>query len=230
MLRWSLLFGLVLSVQSQYAMRSNSASTPLVWLRSSIPAANRFTGFPTGGTCQKTQPDVFGAGPFENGYGDTAGNAPVPYPIRFNLLVSPSAQSSPIDEQLLVYGIVRDTNCIPLAGYRVQIWSASRNAIYSSSAQQSYRGAAITDAEGKFSFQTVFPAPYSNRPSHLHVEVWRPGTQTPAEGIITTQYYFAGDRFLSFDSGSSQAEPSRILNWSERSPEGRVIVRPIITV
>lgn len=116
----------------------------------------------------------------------------------------------------------------------VEIWSASRSATYTSSAQESYRGAAITDASGAFSFKTVLPAAYPNgyqdRPKHLHIEVWAPGTQAPQRGILVTQYYFRGDPYIPADRGANTAESARILDWSQRSPAGKIVVRPQIVV
>jgi protocatechuate 3,4-dioxygenase beta subunit len=116
----------------------------------------------------------------------------------------------------------------------VEIWGASMAAVYTSSVQQSYRGAAITDASGTFSFKTVLPAAYLNenkyRPKHLHIEVWAPGTQTPTKGVLVTQYYFKGDSYISADLGASKAESARILDWTERTPVGKIVVRPTIIV
>lgn len=196
------------------------------------PEAVRRSG--TGSRCTKTSTDYYGAGPFEFGFGETANNSPKAYPVRYDLLVSSTAKSTPDNRQLLVYGTLVNEDCSPLQGYRVEIWSASQAAIYTSSVEQSYRGAAITDRDGAFSFKTVLPAAYLNgkqyRPKHLHIEVWAPGKQTPAPGILTTQYYFADDQYISSDAGASRAEAARILKWSERSPAGKIIVRPKIVV
>lgn len=94
----------------------------LALLLSSVPALGTFLGSflapQTGSRCPKTSTDAYGAGPFAYGFGETVHNFPVPYPIRYDLLVSQTAQSCPVNEQLLVYGTLTNTNCAPLAGYR----------------------------------------------------------------------------------------------------------------
>jgi len=67
--------------------------------------------------------------------------------------------------------------CTPLEGYAVYIWHCDRSGLYSLyssgvTAQNYLRGVQVTDANGKVTFTTIFPACYSGRMPHIHVEVY----------------------------------------------------------
>jgi len=69
-----------------------------------------------------------------------------------------------------------DASCADLAGYAVYVWHCDRDGEYSlyTRADQNYlRGVQETDANGVASFTTIFPACYSGRMPHIHVEVYR---------------------------------------------------------
>jgi len=68
-------------------------------------------------------------------------------------------------------------NCAALAGAAVYLWHCDRDGHYSmyseSVENQNYlRGVQQTDASGKVTFQTIFPACYSGRWPHMHFEVY----------------------------------------------------------
>jgi len=48
-----------------------------------------------------------------------------------------------------------------------------------------YWGAAITGADGTFSFKTILPGPYEPRPAHIHYKVWK-----DSKLVLTSQIYF----------------------------------------
>lgn len=83
-------------------------------------------------------------------------------------------------------GYVVDTSCRPLANARVEIWQASAQGVYDNSGY-TLRGWVLTDASGRFTFQTVIPGEYPCRTEHIHVKVTPTGGST-----LTTQMYFPG--------------------------------------
>jgi protocatechuate 3,4-dioxygenase beta subunit len=67
--------------------------------------------------------------------------------------------------------------CAPLEGYAIYIWHCNRDgnySLYSSGVQnENYlRGVQVTDANGQVTFTTIFPACYSGRYPHIHIEVY----------------------------------------------------------
>jgi protocatechuate 3,4-dioxygenase beta subunit len=67
--------------------------------------------------------------------------------------------------------------CAPLAGHPVYVWHCDRNGDYSMYAErlagENYlRGVQLSDASGRVSFETIFPACYSGRYPHIHLEVY----------------------------------------------------------
>lgn len=70
-----------------------------------------------------------------------------------------------------------DEACNPLAGHAIYLWHCDRNGDYSlytgaAKAENYLRGVQVTDADGKLSFQSIFPACYSGRWPHIHFEVF----------------------------------------------------------
>jgi protocatechuate 3,4-dioxygenase beta subunit len=64
-----------------------------------------------------------------------------------------------------------------LSGAAVYLWHCDRNGAYSlydeSIADQNFlRGVQVSDAQGRLSFETIFPAAYSGRWPHMHFEVY----------------------------------------------------------
>lgn len=119
-------------------------------------------------------------------------------------------------EFIRVSGRVLDAECKPVAGALVDLWQADDNRRYRhpadpNPAQQDPNlqgwGQAVTDADGRYSFLTIKPAPYplallAGRPDesagyrtrHIHCRVSKRGY---AE--FTTQMYFAGERLNDVD-------------------------------
>lgn len=68
-------------------------------------------------------------------------------------------------------------SCASLAGYAVYIWhcdEAGRYSLYSSgvTGENYLRGVQVTDSSGHVTFTTIFPACYSGRWPHIHVEIY----------------------------------------------------------
>ncbi|MEU4245556.1 intradiol ring-cleavage dioxygenase [Actinoplanes sp. NPDC026619] len=73
--------------------------------------------------------------------------------------------------------VINNLSCAPLAGVAVYAWHCDklgRYSLYSSGAtNENYlRGIAATDATGKVTFTTIYPAAYSGRWPHIHFEVY----------------------------------------------------------
>jgi len=87
-----------------------------------------------------------------------------------------------------------NTTCALLTGYAIYIWHCNRDgeySLYSSGIQtENYlRGVQVTDGNGQVTFQTIFPACYSGRYPHIHVEVYKTlaSATGQANAILTTQ-------------------------------------------
>ena len=92
-------------------------------------------------------------------------------------------------------GQVTDVQARPLAGCMVEIWQCDEGGHYhhpgdGDRADPDFQGfgRVLTDAQGRFRFRTLRPAPYSGRTPHIHLKL----RQGPRE-LLTTQLYVAGD-------------------------------------
>lgn len=90
--------------------------------------------------------------------------------------------------------IVSASTCVPVANRAVYLWhcdQAGRYSLYSSGAtSQNYlRGVQETDANGKVTFTSIFPACYSGRWPHIHFEVYPslPAATSVNNKIATSQ-------------------------------------------
>ncbi len=114
-------------------------------------------------------------------------------------------------QPLQLDGQLRDTAGDPVAGATIELWQTDVQGIYlhpndprvdeRDAYFQSY-GEALTDDAGAFSFRTIFPGLYEDRPRHLHVKVKLDGAE-----LLTTHIYFAGDPELATDSQTAGLGP-----------------------
>jgi protocatechuate 3,4-dioxygenase beta subunit len=77
---------------------------------------------------------------------------------------------------LTIHGLVLDPSGKPAAGVEVFAYHTDSNGIYAQTGASDpwrLKGWAVTDAQGRFEFHTIRPAPYPNRPipAHVHVTV-----------------------------------------------------------
>ena len=84
--------------------------------------------------------------------------------------------------------------CAALAGHAVYLWQNDQAGLYSMYSsgvtEQNYlRGVQVSDAQGRVSFQTIFPGCYAGRWPHLHFEVFRSlaAASRGAHSVLTSQ-------------------------------------------
>jgi protocatechuate 3,4-dioxygenase beta subunit len=102
-------------------------------------------------------------------------------------------------DPLVLSGVVRDADCVPVANAVVELWQANPAGDYDTDTDEKrYYGQIATDAQGRYSFKSLVPGRYLNagqyRPAHLHMKVWTGDTER-----LTTQIYFAGDPYNEVD-------------------------------
>lgn len=89
--------------------------------------------------------------------------------------------------RLTIRGYVLTVDCKWIPGTRLEFWQADANGEYD---LQGYRlrGHVFTDENGRYQIETILPARYAGRPTHIHVMVLAPG-----QPGLTTQLYFPED-------------------------------------
>ncbi len=91
-----------------------------------------------------------------------------------------------------------NASCADLSGYAVYVWHCDRDgeySLYGATTQNYLRGVQETDANGLVTFTTIFPACYSGRMPHIHIEVYRSTTTATSytNKLKTTQLAFPTD-------------------------------------
>lgn len=123
-------------------------------------------------------------------------------------------------ERLRLDGVVLADDCTTvLAGAGLDVWQADAAGGYhepAAAGSEPYRlrGKLAAAADGTWALDTIRPGNYrldasSWRPAHVHVTVTHPGYRP-----LTTQLYFAGDRYLPPNDGCTTCgsdDPARIL-------------------
>lgn len=89
-------------------------------------------------------------------------------------------------ERILLTGYVLDTNCAPIPEAVVDFWQADAEGVYDNVGYR-LRGYTSTDAEGRYTMETILPGEYPGRPPHIHVKI-----QPPGGAVLTSQLYFPG--------------------------------------
>ena len=89
-------------------------------------------------------------------------------------------------------------SCAALSGYAIYVWHCDRDgeySLYGETDQNYLRGVQETDASGVVTFTTIFPACYSGRMPHIHIEVYRSETTATSytNKLKTTQLAFPVD-------------------------------------
>ena len=92
----------------------------------------------------------------------------------------------------VVTGTVKSaSDCAPLADARIEWWAANPKGEY----DDEHRATQKADKEGRYRYETDFPARYPGRPLHLHVRVTASGHRP----LVTQIYPKAGQPSLAFD-------------------------------
>ncbi len=95
--------------------------------------------------------------------------------LKTSLITGNVAAGVPLTIELTL--VDSAASCTPLPGYAIYLWHCNREGLYSMysngvTAEDYLRGVQVTDASGKVSFQSVFPACYSGRWPHAHFAVY----------------------------------------------------------
>jgi protocatechuate 3,4-dioxygenase beta subunit len=142
--------------------------------------------------CNPTTLDYYGEGPF---YTE---NPPLLENGQLADIYEPGTR-------LIITGRVHNLDCteiIPDA--LIDIWHANDAGAYDN-AGYNLRGQVLSNSQGFYMFETVYPGNYPNggsyRPSHIHLKITPPGFDT-----LTTQLYFSGDPYIETDAAASITE------------------------
>lgn len=102
--------------------------------------------------------------------------------------LSGTAAGVALDIELTLVNV--NASCAPLAGYAIYVWHCDPDGEYSlyTAADQNYlRGVQETDANGKVTFQSIFPGAYLGRWPHIHFEMFSSlAGATSASGKVAT--------------------------------------------
>jgi protocatechuate 3,4-dioxygenase beta subunit len=88
---------------------------------------------------------------------------------------------------LTITGRVLSATCLPIVSAKLDFWQADNSGNYDNRGYR-LRGHQFTNAEGRFTLQTIVPGLYPGRTRHIHVKV-----QAPTKPVLTTQLYFPGE-------------------------------------
>lgn len=120
---------------------------------------------------------------------------------------------------LIVEGFVTDTQCRPIAGAVIDLWSCDGEGVYDNDGFR-LRGHQFTDLNGYYRFSTVRPVAYKAgfawRTPHIHVKVQGRNTS-----LLTTQLYFPDEPLNRRDSIFDKALLLG-MSSSERGNDGLV--------
>ena len=113
----------------------------------------------------------------------------------------------------------------PLSGALVEVWQCDEHEHYDNTSDDYlFRGAAKTDAKGKYYFRTIVPVPYKAsptqwRPAHIHFRISSANHQD-----LITQIYFKGDNYLDGDPGSASPQAKdRILPIGKNAAQEKTV-------
>ncbi|WP_404479998.1 intradiol ring-cleavage dioxygenase [Novosphingobium sp. BL-52-GroH] len=100
-----------------------------------------------------------------------------------------TATGVPLEIELQLVDV--SNGCAAISGAAIYVWHCDaygRYSLYSSGVTtESYlRGVQVTDAEGKVTFTTIYPACYSGRWPHIHFEVFTGGLTSASTGRTAT--------------------------------------------
>src|SRR5215470_4812746 len=95
-------------------------------------------------------------------------------------------------EGLVITGrVLSGDQCAPLPGAKLEWWAANRQGDY----DDAHRATQISDAQGRYRYETDFPGKYPGRPLHVHVRVTGAGYRP----LVTQVYPKPGQSAIDFD-------------------------------
>ena len=109
-----------------------------------------------------------------------------------------SGTAAGVQTTLVLTLVNANASCAALSGYAIYVWHCNRDgeySLYGVTDQNYLRGVQATDANGTVTFTTIFPACYSGRMPHIHIEVYRSETTATSytNKLKTTQLAFPVD-------------------------------------
>ncbi|MGR3984834.1 MAG: protocatechuate 3,4-dioxygenase [Gammaproteobacteria bacterium] len=116
-----------------------------------------------------------------------------PIPLRNDLVIDAERMTG---KPMRLSGHVRNADGRPLSGVKIEIWQCDGGGIYDHPSHHSPErrdryfagsGAHVTGAQGAYEFRTMHPVPYTARPPHIHVKLWRNRREA-----LTSQLYLQG--------------------------------------
>ena len=178
----------------QLAGCSDSPTSPSARLATTTSSPTTTTTPPSSATCSRITEETAGPYPGDgsNGPNVLTSTGVVRSDIRSSFAgMTGTAQGVPLNIALT---IVSALTCTPLAGRAVYLWHCDREGRYSLYTQgvtnQNYlRGIQETDANGRLTFQSIYPGCYAGRWPHIHFEVYPALVQSNSERnkIATSQ-------------------------------------------
>ncbi|QNE17071.1 intradiol ring-cleavage dioxygenase [Kribbella qitaiheensis] len=167
------------------------ATTPTAGTSAGTPSSSSSSTASTSAACAEEIPEET-AGPFP-GDGSNGPNVLTTSGIvRRDLTksfgsASGVAKGVPLTVELVVQ---ESAKCTALAGAAVYVWHCDAQGRYSMyddeiSGENYLRGVQATDAQGKVTFTTIFPAAYDGRWPHIHFEVYASLSEATAAGKIS---------------------------------------------
>ncbi len=176
--RFGAAFGALQLVGCSDSPTSPSATTTTSSSSTSTTATTSTTTAVTStSTCSKTPEETEGPYPGDgsNGPNVLTSSGVNRTDIRSSFAgLSGTAAGVPLN---IVLTIVSSTTCAPLAGAAVYLWHCDREGRYSlytsGVTNQNYlRGVQAADANGRVTFQSIYPGCYAGRWPHIHFEVY----------------------------------------------------------
>lgn len=123
-------------------------------------------------------------------------------------------------------GKIYASDCIStLNGAMVEVWHCNTEGEYDNESNDfKQRGRVVTNAQGEYSFTTIFPGKYLNgklyRPAHIHYRV----TAESSKDLVS-QIYFKGDPNIENDPWASKEKAEmRILQIIPEDRSGNLVV------
>ena len=129
------------------------------------------------------------------------------------------ANSEEPGTRIFISGIVTADDCeTPIQNAIVDVWHANDDGCYtvfqecqsgnSNNDLYNLRGIIITDQNGYYSFESIFPGYYAGRPRHFHYKI-----TSPSGLELVTQCYFENDSMI--DEGWEENHPGLVIPLEE---------------